>query len=239
MPLDRLRLIDELAAIVTDADRVTELPQRVCDTVVDLLPIDGVGLSLMNSGIAGGRTLLGASNDVGAEIEELQYRLGEGPCVSAFHDNQPVLVPDLQSAEATVRWPMFTREIAPMGVRAIFAMPLRVGTASLGVLDFHRVHPGPLLEVIEALLVADAVAVVLFNYQLRQQQTDTLPDLYELSRLQHELVHLAIGMVSGQLDIPNEQAIDLLRAYAYEHGERLNDVAEQVVERRLRLTLDT
>ncbi|MFD2079811.1 GAF domain-containing protein [Actinopolymorpha cephalotaxi] len=239
MPLDRLRLIDELATIVADVERVAELPQRVCDTVVDLLPIDGVGLSLMNPDIAGGRTLLGASNDAGVEIEELQYRLGEGPCVSAFADNQPVLVPDLQAADATVRWPMFTREVAQLGVRAIFALPLRIGAAGMGVLDFHRTRPGPLLEVIEALLVADAVAVVLFNYQLRQQQTESLPDLYELSRLQHEQVHLAIGMVSGQLDIPNEQAIDLLRAYAYEHGERLNDVAEQVVERRLRLTLDS
>ncbi|GAA2756840.1 GAF and ANTAR domain-containing protein [Actinopolymorpha rutila] len=239
MPLDRLRLIDELAAIVADVARVAELPRRICDAVVETLPVDGVGVSLMNLDIAGGRTLLGASNEVGAGIEELQYRLGEGPCVSAFVDNQPVLVPDLQTAEATVRWPMFTREIAAMGVRAIFALPLRIGMHSMGVLDFHRTRHGPLLEVVEALLVADAVAIVLFNYQLRQQQTEGMPDLYELSQLRHDQVHLAIGMVSGQLDIPNEQAIDLLRAYAYEHGEHLNDVAEQVVERRLRLTLDT
>jgi len=237
MPLDRLHLINELAAIVTDVARVTELPQRMCDTVAAILPVDGVGLSLMDVKIAGGRTLLGATNSVGAHIEELQYSLGEGPCVSAFNDKQPVLVPDLRAPDAAARWPMFTHEIAPLPVRALFALPLRIGTTTLGAMDCHRTRPGPLLEIIEALLVADAVAVGLVNYQIRQRRSGDLPDLYELSRRQHEQVHIAIGMVCGQLDIPNEQAIDLLRAYAYEHSQPLNEVADEVVEHRLRLTL--
>jgi hypothetical protein len=238
MALDRLRLIDELAAIVADVSRVAELPQRMCDAVAAILPVDGVGLSLMDGSVAGGRTLLGASNGVGAAIEELQYSLGEGPCVSAFVDNQPVLVPDLRATEATVRWPVFTHEIALLDVRALFAIPVRIGTTSVGVLDCHRASPGPLFEVIEALLAADALAVGLLTYQLRQRQSDNLPDLYELSQRQHEQVHIAIGMASEQLDIPNEQAIDLLRAYAYQHGQPLNQVADDVADRRLRLTLD-
>jgi hypothetical protein len=238
MALDRLQLLEDLAAIVADVERVAELPQRMCDTVAAILPVDGVGLSLMDSNVVGGRALLGATGSVGAQIEELQYSLGEGPCVSSFQDNQPVLVPDMRATEAAARWPMFTREIAALGVHAVFAFPVRVGTTPMGVLDFHRARPGPLIEVIEALLVADAVAVGLLNYQIRRQQSTDLPDLYELSRLPHEQVHIAIGMVSGQLDIPNEQALDLLRAHAYKHAQPLNEVADAVVKRRLRLSLD-
>jgi hypothetical protein len=237
MALDRLNLINELAAIVTDVARVTELPERMCDTVAAVLPVDGVGLSLMDVNVAGGHTLLGATNSVGSHIEELQYSLGEGPCVSAFNDKQPVLVPDLRAPDAAARWPMFTHEIATLPVRALFAFPVQIGATTLGALDCHRARPGPLLEMIEALLVADAVAVGLLNYQIRQRHSSDLPDLYELSRGQHEQVHIAIGMVSGQLDIPGEQAIDLLRAYAYENSQLLNEVADEVVERRLRLTL--
>lgn len=236
MPFDRMRLTKRLAAIVADAPHVAELPRRVCEACRDALPVDGVGLSLMDDDIVGGCTLLGASDPIGTHIEELQFSLGEGPCTSAFRDHQPVFVPDLAAAEATVRWPMFTHAVAALGVSAIFAFPLQLGASSLGVLDCHRSRPGPLLEIMEGLLVADAVAMALLSYELRTRRGAAPgPDLYELSWHQHAEVHLAIGVVAGQLDIPAQEALDLLRAYAYEHDQSMNQVADDVVTLRLRL----
>lgn len=235
MPFDRMRLTTRLAAIVADTPHVAELPRRVCEACRDALPVDGVGLSLMDHDIVGGRTLLGATDAIGTQIEELQFSLGEGPCVSAFRDNQPVFVPDLEAAEATVRWPMFTHAIASVGVAAVFAFPLRIAANSIGVLDCHRTHPGPLLEIMEGLLVADAVTMALLSYELRTRHEAPAPDLFELSWHQHAEVHLAIGVVAGQLDIPAQAALDLLRAYAYEHERTMNQVADDVVALRLRL----
>ena len=63
-----------------------ELPRRLCAACHAVLPVDGVGLSLMARDQPNGRMLLGASDALGAQIEELQFSLGEGPCVSAFAD---------------------------------------------------------------------------------------------------------------------------------------------------------
>src|SRR5256885_3628891 len=106
MAVDRVRLAGALTAIVAGAPEIRLFPERLCAACVNVLPVDGVGLSLMTRDQPGGRALLGASDAVGARIEELQFDLGEGPCFSAFNDARPVLVPDLQDDEPRVRWPM-------------------------------------------------------------------------------------------------------------------------------------
>lgn len=66
--------------------------------------------------------------------------------MSAFRDAAPVLVSDLDASDASVRWPVFTREARATGVRALFAFPLQVGASGIGLLDCHRAEPGPLAE---------------------------------------------------------------------------------------------
>ena len=144
MPVDRVRLANALMAIVAEPPAATELPDQLCRICVDVLPVDGVGVSLMTSGEPGGRVLLGASDAAGMQIEELQFDLGEGPCLSAFNTTSPVLVPDVQADEAGARWPMFSRAVAGLGLGAVFAFPLQVGAVSIGALDCHRIRAGPL-----------------------------------------------------------------------------------------------
>jgi AmiR/NasT family two-component response regulator len=51
-------------------------------------------------------------------------------------------------------------------------------------------------------------------------------------------VHQATGLVLAQLGVSAEAAFARLRAYAYAEDRRLDDVARDVVERRLRFEPD-
>ncbi|GAA4619190.1 GAF domain-containing protein [Actinoallomurus liliacearum] len=213
-----------------------ELPEQLCDACIGALPVDGVGLSLMTRDPAGGRMLLGASDDVGARIEELQFRLGEGPCVTAFGTARPVLVPDVQADEARARWPMFTREAETAGAAALFAFPLLVGVIGIGVLDCHRARTGPLAETAEALVVADAVTTVLLNFKIRSAEgSDGEIDLFSMSTRAHALVYQAVGSVAGRLGISTEDALARLRAHAFSHSRSLEAVADDVLTGRLQI----
>lgn len=116
MAVDRIQLAGALAEIVADPPETANIPERLCQACHAALPVDGVGLSLMTKDQPDGRVLLGASDARGARIEDWQFGLGEGPCVSAFIAGQPMLVPDLQAREARLRCPMFTREAEDAGV---------------------------------------------------------------------------------------------------------------------------
>ena len=53
----------------------------------------GAGIMLMSAEVRQGP--LFATNAMSDLIERLQYALGEGPCVDAYHQDRPVLEPDL------------------------------------------------------------------------------------------------------------------------------------------------
>src|SRR3954453_22432143 len=89
-----------------------------------------------------GQAIRYASNSVSERVEELQVVLGEGPCVDAFSSGQPVLASDLGQVAWGRRWPAFVPEALAAGARALFALPLQIGAARVGVMDLHREAPG-------------------------------------------------------------------------------------------------
>lgn len=94
---------------------------------------------------AGGAVVC-ATDEGSARIEELQFTLGEGPCVDAVRTGAPVLVPNLgEPNDLNVdRRPGFMEGAGAAGVRAVFAFPLRVGAINVGALDLYRNRPGAL-----------------------------------------------------------------------------------------------
>ncbi len=235
MGVERIELAGALAAIVADPPRAEDLPERLCTACLSVLPVDGVGLSLMTRTDSGGRTLLGASGEVGAKIEQLQFDLGEGPCVSAFSEAQPVLISDLEATEVSARWPLFAHEARSTGVRALFAFPMQVGTIAIGVLDCHRMRPGALDDVSDALTVTDAVTMALLNFHYRASEGRDAVELFDVSWRSHAVVHQATGMLSAQLDIRTDEALAILRAHAFRWSRPVDAVASDLVARRLHL----
>jgi hypothetical protein len=119
------------------------------------LPVSGVGLALMTEeGPAG---MVAASDGGALQLEELQFTLGEGPCVDASRTGRPVLAPDLARTSSR-RWPQFAAGADAAGLRAVFAFPLQVGGIRLGVLDLYRDTAGVLSqgELTDALSFTDA-----------------------------------------------------------------------------------
>jgi len=203
----------------------------MCDACVAYLPgMSGVGVALMTRLPAQGVRY--ASDRVSERIEELQVVLGEGPCVDAFSAGQPVLAADLGDGAWARRWPVFAPEAFAAGARALFALPLQVGAARVGVMDLHRRAPGGLVgeELAAALVFADATTQALL-IEAHVRDSDGVPELDQSFRA---VVHQATGVVKAQLNISIGDALVRLRAYAYAEDRPIEDVARDVMERRLR-----
>jgi hypothetical protein len=201
----------------------------VCPRIVG---VDGAGIMLMSGDIPRGS--LCTTNTVSHLIEELQYTLGEGPCVDAYRQNQVVAEPRLADPR-TRRWFAFTPPALDAGVRAVFGFPLRSGTVRLGALNLYRDRPGPLTgdQHADALVVADVAARWVLEAQAGAPSGAVAQDL-EIGADFHFVVHNAAGMISVQQGISVTEALIRLRAYAFSHDRLLADVAEDVVARRLR-----
>jgi len=181
------------------------------------------------------RGSLCTSDEVSQLIEELQYTLGEGPCVDAYQQDRVVAEPDLADP-VTRRWLAFTPPALQAGARAVFGFPLRVGTVRLGALNLYRDGPGPLSgeQHADALVLADVAARWVLEAQAGASLGAVAEEL-EAGADFHYVVHNAAGMVSVQEGISVTEALIRLRAFAFSHDRPLADVAGDVVARRLRL----
>ena len=212
------------------------LLQRVCSAATMALSASGAGISVMSAD--GTRGVNAASDPHSARVEGLQFVLGEGPCIDAFATRRPVLVPDLTDG-ATIRWPVYTPAAHEAGIRAVFAFPLQIGAARIGVLDLFREHAGPLTgdELPLALAFADVTVGGLLDRHHEIDGAGAGDDLATAVEHRAELFQ-AQGMVMVQLAVTINEAMARMRAYAYAEGRPLGEIARDVVARRLRFDPD-
>ncbi len=109
-----------------------------------------------------------STDEVSALIEQLQYTLGEGPCVDAFNHDRPVLEPDLADP-GKPRWIAFSVPALAAGVRAVFGFPLQVGAVRLGSAQPLPRRSGPLSDDqhADALVMADVSAAAVLMMQAK------------------------------------------------------------------------
>ena len=206
---------------------------RLCEVSAEIVGVSGAGIMLMSGDVPQGSVC--TTNEVSALIEDLQYALGEGPCVDAFHHDQVVAEPDLADP-ATPRWFGFAPPAVEAGVRAVFGFPLRVGAVRLGALNLYRDWPGPLSDDqhADALVMADVAARWVLEVQAHAP-AGVLADELEVGADFHFVVQNAAGMVSVQLGVSVTEALIRLRAYAFGHDRLLGDIARDVVAHTLRI----
>lgn len=224
-----LRILGLLAGSGVDAGTT-----RLCEASAEALVMSGAGIMLMSGDLRTGSVC--SSNAVSALIEELQYTLGEGPCVDAHREDRPVLEPDLADPEVP-RWIAFAPPAVAAGARAVFGFPMQVGAVRLGALNVYRDQPGPLADDqhADALVMADVAAREVLAMQAGAPP-GTLAAELEAGANFRFVVHQASGMVSAQLGVSVTEALIRLRGHAFAHDRLLTDVADDVVARRFRFT---
>ena len=230
-------LISNEPARTDDKPDVVGWLERLCRAAARALPAMGVGVSVMSN--HGDPAPVAASGSATVAIEDLQFTHGQGPCLDAYSSGKPVLTPDLSEAART-RWFGYGPAAHGHGVRAVFAFPLQIGAARLGVLNIYRDRPGSLSRegLIRALTFADVAMTGLLNAQQRSREDDGTPVLDDALNSRFEL-YQAQGMVKIQLGVSLSEALVRIRAYAYAHDLRLNHVADDIVARRLVLETDS
>jgi hypothetical protein len=224
--------VAEILSVLAHEGKQVSLPSRLCAACLSALPVSGVGVALMTVDGPSG-VVLAATDERARQLEELQFALGEGPCVEASGGGRPVLEPDLVAA-GSPRWSRFGAAVLDAGVHAIFAFPLRVGAIRVGVLDLYRDTPGPLTkpDLVEALAFADAATAVILHLQDHDKEDGAGSALSDPIG-SRAAVHQATGMITIQLGISLAEALLRLRGHAYASGRTVSAIAADVVDRRM------
>ncbi|MDV3123565.1 GAF and ANTAR domain-containing protein [Mycobacterium sp. 21AC1] len=220
--------------------------EAICDTATRLTGADGAAVAVLTRTRAV-RELVYATDALAQQIDELQFVLGEGPCLDAYDHDRAQLCAQLDDEMFEARWPAFTAELTDLGVAAVFAYPVPGRNHPFGVLELYRRTAGELdrLEQHSAQVCAVALRDTLeSNWRTHVSQNVSeeaaiesvvlsgavVPPPDSFTRSQ---VYVAAGMVAVQLTISTQDGLDRLRAYSFAHKRSIMAVAADVVARRL------
>jgi GAF domain len=217
----------------------------ICDTATRLTGVDGAAVAVLTGTV---RELVHATDALAQQIDEVQFTLGEGPCLDAYAHNRDQLWAAIEDHEFARRWPLFTAEVAPLGVAAVFAFPVAGASHPMGVLELYRRTPGELadFELESARTCTTAIGQRLeSNWQSQVQRSGSAQAAiaavgeggdaanYLDDRFTRSQVHIAAGMVAVQLRVSTHDGMARLRAYAYAERRSVVAVAADIVSRRL------
>lgn len=217
----------------------------ICDTAARLTGADGAAVAVLVAS-RDVRELVYATDAVAQQIDELQFTVGEGPCLDAYQSERPELCARLDD-EAFRRWPTFTTSVTDLGVAALFAYPVPGQQRPMGVMELYRRTEGELDEQAQhsARLCASALEETLqSNWAEHLTHSTTEEAAIEAAALSgiaippvdpftRTHVHVAAGMIAVQLTVSTAVALERLRAYAYAYSRSITAVAADVLARRL------
>jgi GAF domain/ANTAR domain len=204
---------------------------RLCSALVDALSLSGGSITVF--GHNGIQSTICASDTVAARCDALQFELGVGPRWEALTTGAPVLCPDLSDTPHPV-WPMFSVAAMQLGVAAVFAFPVKIGAATVGVVDLYSSTPRRLdahqVSLAESTASRMAAAVV---HTATASANDPNSVEHPMAPALRREVHQATGMIQAQLDTTATDAFTRLRAHAFASGRPVEVIAREVVERHL------
>ena len=210
------------------------LPVRLAKACGRVLPVAGAGISMF--GFSELRIPVGASDNTAAIAERLQFTAGEGPCLDAHALSRSVQATESLMAQ---RWPQFyTGLLASTPFRAVTAIPFPHELKGAGTVDllFHSSADMAGLDIAEA----DAVIAQMVEHLL---QTDRAVEFSPLgpgpawlsgpSAGSRNAVVIAMGFLNVALEVSTADALALLRGRAYTDDRTVDDIARDVIDRRL------
>lgn len=216
-----VRLADTL---VTGYDMI-DLLHRLCRDSIALLSVDAAGLMLSDQ--RGALRVVSSSTERARLVELFQVQTDEGPCLDCFRSSEQVASVDLGRE---VRWPRFVRRAAAAGFQAVHALPLRLRAETIGGLNLFLNRPGGLspddLRLGQAL--ADVATIgILQERAIRRQEI--LAEQLQTALNSRVVIEQAKGMLAERGKVDLDRAFVLLRSHARSTGQRLSELASDIV----------
>jgi len=187
-------------------------------------PVAGCGLTVRRDGQPFSAA---ASNDLAAQVDEIQYGTDEGPCLQAMRSGTVVQVDDLSQEE---RWDSYRPHALANGIMSSLSLPLVVDGECLGALNLYSATPaafaGPQRAQGEAFAAQCTAALTLALRQVRQVQVQ-----HQLAEamVSSSVIDQAIGILMGQQRCNAATAFDLLRQASQNRNRKLRDVAADII----------
>ncbi|OBK47400.1 GAF and ANTAR domain-containing protein [Mycobacterium kubicae] len=210
--------------LLTEATVATALSTVTSLAADALAGTAGSGISLLD---ADGRRITSAATDPLVEqLDDLQYELDEGPCLTAWRE-RTVLHSDGRDEQ---RWPAWTPRAHQFGMRSFLSAPLINRDSALGAIKVYSTAVDAFDERDADLLrrFAEQAAIFVGNVQT-VRAAEHISDQLKKTLRSRDLVAMARGIVMARRGIDPDEAFRELAAESHRTGQLVSEVAARIV----------
>ena len=227
---DLARSLTALAGLSTARLSLEDLLTLVASFAVQAIPgADGAGLTLLEADRA---NIVVKTDPFVRVIDDVQYGIGEGPCVTAAATGQTMRSGSLSGDP---RWPRFGPRAGRLGVHSVLSLPLLAQDVVVGVMnvyarpraafDDRAEHIGKLFSVPAAIAAQNAQVLA---------QTQRLAANLEAALASRAVMDQAIGILISRSGSTPEEAFNRIRALSQTNHIKATAVAAGIVEEAAR-----
>ncbi len=224
---------DDLAASLAALSRLSsgrlsleDLLTRVATFAVQAIPgAEGAGLTLIEEGRAD--TIVKSAPFV-REVDDIQYGLGEGPCISAARTGQTMRSGSLGGDS---RWPRFGARVDRLGVHSVLSLPLISDDTVVGAMNVYAHAKNAFDERAEQVgeLFALPAAIAVQNAQVLAQ-TRRLAANLQAALTTRAVIDQAIGIIMSRHGVSADEAFNRLRTLSQRENAKVARIAEGIVQ---------
>ena len=172
---------------------------------------------------------IGWSSDSAREVDQIQYSLSQGPCLTAAKEERDVYVPDLFEED---RWGTeYAQAVASHGLRSVLSVPFHLQGDAQAALNLYSDVPhkfdgelaayarGYTREISQALRLA-------VRFSLQVDSATNLRATLE----SRTVIDMAIGVVMAQNRCDQQTAVRILTEASSNGNMKLRDIAASLVQ---------
>jgi GAF domain-containing protein len=168
-----------------------------------------------------------SSDDLAAQVDEIQYGADEGPCLDSLRKGVVVQVDDFTREE---RWGSYPTHALAHGVISSLSLPLTVDEQTVAALNLYSNRPaafnGPSQQQAKAFADQCSAALALALHQISQAQVQ---QQFVEAVTSRSVIDQAIGILMGQQRCTATAAFDLLRQASQHRNRKLRDIAADII----------
>jgi GAF domain-containing protein len=216
-----------LSGLLTGHRPLPETLTHIAEFAVQAIPgAEGAGLTLLEDDRP--QTVVASAEFVQA-VDDVQYSIGEGPCLLAVETRATQISGSLGGEP---RWPRFGPRVGRMGVHSVLSLPLLVPddvvVGALNVYAHAKNAFGPDAVRIGQLFARPA-AVSVHNAQILAQ-SQRLATQLAAALTNRAVIDQALGILMSRTGATSEEAFDRLRSMSQSEHVKVSEVSRLLVD---------
>lgn len=219
-----------LSGLLTGHRALADVLVNIAEFAVQAIPgADGAGLTMLDDDRP--QTVVSTAEFVHT-VDDLQYGLGEGPCILAVSSRSTQTSGSLGGEP---RWPRFGPRVGRLGVHSVLSLPLLLPDQVVGAMNVYARAKNAFSP--EAItigeLFAGPAAVSVHNAQVLARSMQLTEQLGQ-ALSSRAIIDQALGMLRARTGGTAEEAFGRLRAMSQAQHVKVAQVAEALVAEAVR-----